>query len=688
MGDGPRRLVPDPGRGDGPVLHQVGPVVNGTDAEAREQLDRALEVARQGLHVFPVDYPNTRYCRGIKTKQHNPQKCDDRGKHPTCRWSEWSTDDVELLAEPRYFGGREPRNIGVDCGKSNLLVLDDDGELTRACGDLGITLPATMRVRTADGQHHYYRPPAGFDLGNAEGALRPYNVNVRGRGGYVVGAGSLHETGVIYEVVSGAVGVAGLPSDVIAALQQKSSTGSDGTGGDHWWADGPITKGNRHAAIVAIAGWHRRMGHTIAEAMPALRDLFSRLEGDRYTLDDVIAKAEDVYARYEAGYRGDEQDPYSYNRKGRAGDRTLVVTRASEIPMRATRWLWASKTLWAGVVTVRQWLPLGGLCLLGGRESTGKTTWGYRIAAQVTNGELPGCFEGEPRSVVVCATEDDWSHTIVPRLAAADADLDRVLRVDARDRDVTTGLTLPADIGQLQRVCGEHHVALVLLDPLMGTIDTELDSHKDHEVRRALEPLSRFAHAAQVCIVGLIHVNKTVGTDLLTRIMASRAFSAVARSVLFAARTESDERSTADRFLIGQAKNNLAARTGVTLVYHMEGRRVGYDAEVGEDIWSPVILVDETRHEHIDEVVAAQEARKPARETAVDRCEAWLERYLSGKGEVHSAQVKKAAKTEGFKVGTLQRAREGLGVRSVSIKDTTRTAWVLDEDADPGEPVE
>jgi len=44
---------------------------------------------------------------------------------------------------------------------------------------------------------------------------------------------------------------------------------------------------------------------------------------------------------------------------------------------------------------------------------------------------LPGEWAGTLRDVIIVATEDSWDHTIVPRLMAAGADLERVHRVEA-----------------------------------------------------------------------------------------------------------------------------------------------------------------------------------------------------------------------------------------------------------------
>ena len=53
--------------------------------------------------------------------------------------------------------------------------------------------------------------------------------------------------------------------------------------------------------------------------------------------------------------------------------------------------------------------------------------------------------------------------------------------------------------------------AFVILDPLLSRLDRSLDSHKDADVRRALEPVA-VADQAGVNIAGLIHVNKRPST--------------------------------------------------------------------------------------------------------------------------------------------------------------------------------
>jgi predicted ATP-dependent serine protease len=103
-----------------------------------------------------------------------------------------------------------------------------------------------------------------------------------------------------------------------------------------------------------------------------------------YTLDEAKTKVDNAYDNYEAG-RSE-----GYEKQGGNGQqdnrRRLKATKASDIAMRATRWLWE--------VGEHCWIPLGELVGLGGREGVGKSTVCTHLAAKVTKGELPGDYYG------------------------------------------------------------------------------------------------------------------------------------------------------------------------------------------------------------------------------------------------------------------------------------------------------
>ena len=239
--------------------------------------------------------------------------------------------------------------------------------------------------------------------------------------------------------------------------------------------------------------------------------------------------------------------------------RQVRLTPASAIAVRPVRWLWSDR------------LPLGAVALLGGREGVGKSILMCQLAADVTRGRVPGVFAQCPQSVMIAATEDSWAHTIVPRLMAAEADLSRVFRVEVTLTDLEeTALSLPQDLAALEQAIVGHAVALVIFDPLLSRLDASLDTHKDSEVRQALEPLAALADRTGASVVGLIHVNKSAHTDPLTTLMGSRAFAAVARAVLFVVTDPEDE----EMRLLGQAKNNLGRADLPTLRFCMESVKV------------------------------------------------------------------------------------------------------------------
>ncbi len=243
------------------------------------------------------------------------------------------------------------------------------------------------------------------------------------------------------------------------------------------------------------------------------------------------------------------------------GVRRVRLRAASTFTPRPVHWCWENR------------VPRGELSLLAGREGIGKSTVAYTLVAQLSRGTLPGDCYGTPRAVFVAATEDSWEHTIVPRLMAAGADLDRVFCVDVTtSEDVDTGLSLPRDLPGLERAMTEQGATLLLLDPLMSRLSESLDTHKDADVRLGLEPVVRIAQRTGAAVLGIIHVNKSGGTDPLNTVMGSRAFSAVARAVLFVMVDPDDE---AVRLLGVPKSNSLADGPADLGLLHRqrEGRR-------------------------------------------------------------------------------------------------------------------
>ncbi len=343
--------------------------------------------------------------------------------------------------------------------------------------------------------------------------------------------------------------------------------------------------------------------------------------------------------------------------------RSLTLTAASAITVRRSAWLWQDR------------IPLGALTLLGGREGLGKSVCAITLVALVTLGKLPGAHYGTPMGVLIVASEDSWAHTIVPRLMAAGADLTRVHRVNADDHDGTGLPVLPSDLDEVGRLARDADAAVLLLDPLASRLDPSLDTHKDAEVRRALEPLVAFADDNRIAVIGVIHVNKTQSTDPLTVLMGSRAFAAVARAVLFMA-PDPDDLSIR---LLGQPKNNLGRTDLPTLALRIETATVAETeegpVEAGRLIWLG------TSARTIRDSMEAN-ASGVTRHTATDAATRWLAAYLKEQGgSAESADAKRDGAAAGHSEAALGRAVNRSRVVIEDFGFPRRTRWTLPTDS-------
>jgi AAA domain len=347
-------------------------------------------------------------------------------------------------------------------------------------------------------------------------------------------------------------------------------------------------------------------------------------------------------------------DPYQDESK-----RSVVITSASKIRPARVRWLWQDR------------LAVGTLALLAGREGVGKSILAYWLVAAITRGVLPGEHYGQPRAVMVAASEDSWEHTIVPRLIAAGADLDLVYRVEVvTSANVHSEISMPRDLHDLEQRAVEVGAVLLLLDPLMSRLSDRLDTHRDAEVRLALEPLAALANRAHLAVLGIIHHNKSGSTDPLQVVMGSRAFTAVARSVHTVILDPDDE--TGRRRLFGTPKNNLGRSDLPTFSFAIESFAIQTDdgdlAWTGRLAWgaqSPASI-----HEAMERAGDSGDQKSAATEA-----EHWLEDYLTMKGGIDlSAKIKKAAYAAGHTERSLRTARKRLNI-GITEADFPRQTW-------------
>jgi hypothetical protein len=290
-------------------------------------------------------------------------------------------------------------------------------------------------------------------------------------------------------------------------------------------------------------------------------------------------------------------------------------------------------------------------------------------------------FYRTPSPVLVVATEDSWDRTIAPRLLAAGADLERVFQVEvvnvAGYRDQ---IVLPLDVASLRESVLEVRPALMIIDPLLGRISGKLDTHVDQEVRQALEPMVAMADETGMAVLGLVHVNKSAGVDPLSLIMASRAFTAVPRAVLFVA---IDTDSNGVR-VMGQPKNSLGRPDLPHLAFTIFSEHVA-DTDEGPVTTGKMRWLGETDRTIHSLLRDGLDARNGTNSSVTDAA-GWLKDYLT----IHKVVESQRAKADGSSVGhsraALERARDRIKAPTMNYGFPRRTAW-CEPGLDPDELV-
>src|SRR5438876_3610978 len=158
---------------------------------------------------------------------------------------------------------------------------------------------------------------------------------------------------------------------------------------------------------------------------------------------------------------------------------------------RPVPWLWTGR------------IAAGRLTLIDDPDQ-GKSFLTLDLAARLTAGrELPdGSRPSGPMSVLLLSGEDNREDTIVPRLLAAGADLQRV---HFWDEALLGAPVFPEACPRLQQVLERTQARLVVIDPFFAFLGQEIGSLNDFMIRRALQPLARVAELTQAAIVLIRH---------------------------------------------------------------------------------------------------------------------------------------------------------------------------------------
>lgn len=699
-------------------------------------LDAALCYAARGWQVFPARFV------GNEKKSYKSAKYSNG-----CAWGK-TTDADEVR---RDFKRWPQAGIGIATGAySKFFVVETDtveghgvdgaAALQALEAEHGL-LPETLMAESPTGSvHRYFKHPGGVKITNA--TLMP-GVDVKGDGGMVIAPPSERPGKGTYRWLNSNI-IAEPPDWLltrVTASNEATSTpnedkqadieqviealalipNDDKVKRDAWITIGMAT----HAAtagsadgLAAFQVWSRRhedynegntalawkgfkpkrigAGTLIYEAKKAwpgweddpdaetaIKEFAAVFRGEQPPADKQPGEAE----------RGQPQPPKQSSISKKATrhsepDFKLDLLHGANLAPKKQEWLWPGR------------IPFGTLSLLISVPDMGKSHIFLDICARVTTGNnLPPNAESpiyQPRSVLIVCTEDRVEYTLVPRLMAAKADMQRVhiLRCLRSKDGNQRGLDLTQDVQRIKTCLDENtEIALIVFDPISEFLGAKIDGHSNTAVRAVLGQLMDLLDKSNVAALGVSHLPKVKSGAVQTASIGSIGFSACARSSLLVVDEEepmldengdpTNETELTGRKLLTVNKGNLAApEDRQTLAFRLEPATLPMPHDN--------ITVARVAWDGVKEITAQELWRDKPKQQSTQKTEAikFIKQAMrdpkqpSGYRNRLSTEIEKEADAAGISATTLKRAKNDLGVRSEQEKGIW--SWIVPDDWGPG----
>lgn len=250
-----------------------------------------------------------------------------------------------------------------------------------------------------------------------------------------------------------------------------------------------------------------------------------------------------------------------------------------------------------------------------------------------------------PAQVIFLSAREDLAGTVIPRLNACGADLDKVIAASVTPEVRDCFDQLDALLGHL------YNCRLVIIDPLSAYLRHH-ETSRGREAVEILELLSELAERHQTAFIGTTHRTRSRRGPAVAQLTTSIAMTSVARVVW----SLQPDRNDPQRRLMLPAKHNLAAETtGLAFRIHSASD----DPQVGTPCWE-------------QEPVAVESVTKRSRNQQspddLTETEEWLLAKLAN-GPCQSGQLKADGTSDGFSWRTIRRAKARLGIEAELLSD-------------------
>lgn len=272
----------------------------------------AVGYVQRGWRVLPLHNPTRD--GGCSCYQH--MECPNIGKHPRLKHGLKEATPSEAVCKVWWGEKWRGSNIGIATGaRSGLVVLDEDAlhggsasleELQRRYE----RLPETLKAATGGGGWHYLFAHPGGDvvIGNRTRLAGLAGLDVRGDGGYIVAAPSLHWSGAHYRWEDESIPVAECPEWLLDLIQQpapataapRKETWRLPADSASFWLEKALERaveGTRNNTGFWLACQLRDEGLGEAQAAIALEEYARGVPGQSYALSEARASVRTAYSR-------------------------------------------------------------------------------------------------------------------------------------------------------------------------------------------------------------------------------------------------------------------------------------------------------------------------------------------------------------------------------------------------------
>lgn len=444
--------------------------------------------------------------------------CNSPGKHPIYSGGHTSaTLDKELIAQ--QLKEHPDANIATSL-KANLAVLDIDGKKgKKSLKSLGLKAD-THRVITSNGYHLYFSGVLDFKNSLFSG------IDARGQDqkGYVILPPSVHASGHRYSWKL-ADKIQELPLEITEKTKSRILSV------DFEGCEKAIAKGERNERLFRAACALRR------QSLPSKWCLRALLSLNKLCEDPLSQK--EVKSILKSASRYDE-------------DADADFRCMSEIETQSVKWFWYP------------YMPRGCIVFLDGHPGRGKSYFTMWLAALCSKGgPFPFSDEVLPKGrVLILNAEDDPERTMRPRLEKAGADLSAGnIHFQGRFKPLTQD-----GIQTLEAKIIDFKPDLIIIDPLLTYMGSNVDAHRFNEVTEFLTYIDELAREHSATVIGIRHMTKSGGEHAINKGLGSIGFAARARSVNHIGVSKDDP----DILGFAHVKSNWSER-GATLLFQLVG---------------------------------------------------------------------------------------------------------------------